>query len=53
MVKDVDRIKVIGDHRLWIRFEDGAEGEIDVARLIKFRGVMEPLESPEYFAGWK
>lgn len=50
MIKDVESVRVIGDHKLSIRFEDGAEGEIDVARLVAFTGIMEPLSSPEYFA---
>lgn len=41
-------VKVVGDHRLWLRFEDGAEGEVDLSRD-DWRGVFAPLEDQEYF----
>lgn len=38
-----------GAHRVWLRFNDGLEGEIDLAGA--FRGpVFEPLKDPSYFA---
>lgn len=39
---------VVGDHRLMLRFEDGAEGEVDFSGL-PWNGVFEPLEDPDYF----
>ena len=39
-----------GGHRLYLRFDDGAEGEIDLAELIQFTGVFEELEDPTEFA---
>jgi Protein of unknown function (DUF2442) len=44
----VTAVKVVGDHRLRLAFEDGAEGEIDLSSW-RWRGVFEPLEDPEYF----
>lgn len=41
-------VKVVGDHRLWLRFEDGAEGELDFAGR-SWRGVFAPLSDPEFF----
>ena len=38
-----------GGHRVWIRFNDGLEGEIDLSNAL--RGpVFQPLRDPEYFA---
>jgi hypothetical protein len=37
-------------HRLFIRFEDGVEGEIDFETLISFHGVFEPLKDPKEVA---
>jgi hypothetical protein len=30
-------------------FEDGASGEVDIASIIEFTGVFEPLRDEEYF----
>jgi hypothetical protein len=50
MLKDVVQVKAVGDHRLRLRFEDGVEGEVDVAALIPFEGVFAPLRDPAVFA---
>jgi hypothetical protein len=39
---------VVGDHRLRLSFEDGAEGDVDLANW-GWRGVFEPLADPAYF----
>jgi uncharacterized protein DUF2442 len=44
MLKEIIAVRAIGDHRLYLRFEDGAEGEIDLRRLVPFEGVFEPLQ---------
>jgi hypothetical protein len=41
-------VEVIGDHRLRLSFEDGAEGEIDLSSW-RWRGVFEPLADQSYF----
>ncbi len=46
---DVVEVKFVRDHIVWLRFEDGAEGEIDLAKSL--RGpVFEPLQDPAFFA---
>jgi hypothetical protein len=42
-------VTAVGDHRLHVRFEDGAEGEVDFAGM-QWKGVFAPLEDPRYFA---
>jgi hypothetical protein len=44
MLKDIVEARSVGGHRLYLRFEDGVEGEIDLETLIDFRGVFEPLK---------
>jgi hypothetical protein len=45
---DVIQVRHIRDHVLWIKFEDGSEGEVDLAQSL--RGpVFEPLHEIEYF----
>ena len=43
------RVEVIGDHRLRVAFEDGAEGEVDFSHH-HWNGVFAPLKNPAYFA---
>lgn len=49
MLKDVVEVRPLKDHRLHIRFEDGVEGEIDIASLISFDGVFASLRDPAVF----
>lgn len=46
---DVVEVKFVRDQIIWLRFEDGAEGEIDLSKSL--RGpVFEPLRDPAFFA---
>jgi hypothetical protein len=44
----VTAVDVVGEHRLHLTFEDGAEGELDFATW-RWRGVFEPLADVAYF----
>lgn len=50
MLQDIVAVEARDNYQLFIRFEDGAEGIIDISKLIKFTGVFEPLRNQEYFA---
>lgn len=50
MLKDIVSASSLGNHRRYIRFEDGVEGVVDLASLVNFRGVFAPLKDPAYFA---
>jgi hypothetical protein len=50
MMVDVIEVRPIGDHRIFVKFEDGVQGEVDVAALIRFEGVFAPLRDPARFA---
>ena len=50
MLKDIVAVKPLGEYRLYLRFEDGTEGIVDLAGRLAFRGVFEPLRDPAYFA---
>ncbi len=46
---DLVEARALGGHRVWLRFEDGLAGEIDLRR--RLRGpVFRPLLDAEYFA---
>jgi len=49
MLKDIIKVKSLENYRLYLRFEDDVEGEIDVTGLIDFVGVFAPLRNHEYF----
>jgi hypothetical protein len=50
MMVDVVEVRPLGGYRLFLRFEDGVEGEVDVSRLISFEGVFALLRDPARFA---
>ena len=50
MMVDVVEVRPLGGYRLFLRFEDGAEGEVDVSGLISFDGVFASLRDPARFA---
>jgi len=50
MLKDIVKVKPLKDFHLWLEFEDGANGEVDLRKLIKFKGVFEPLKDEAFFA---
>ncbi len=43
MLKDIVEVRPLDGYRLFLRFEDGAEGEVDLAKMIRFEGVFAPL----------
>lgn len=49
MLKDVTLVEPLAGFQLRLRFEDGAEGTVDVSTLVRFEGVFAPLLEPEYF----
>ena len=50
MLRDVIRVEPRGGYRLWLQFQDGIEGEIDLEPHLTFQGVFGPLRDPTYFA---
>ena len=50
MLKDVVEVRVLGGHRVHLRFEDGVQGELDLGRIIRFRGVFAALKDEREFA---
>ncbi len=46
MLVDVVEAVACGGTRLHLRFEDGVEGEVDLASLVELTGVFAPLRDP-------
>lgn len=49
MLKDVIEVRPLENYQLYLRFEDSVSGEIDVAELMEFTGVFEPLRDKNFF----
>jgi hypothetical protein len=47
-MNDVVEVRYVRDYTVWLRFQDGACGEVDIAPSL--RGpVFEPLRDPQFF----
>ena len=49
MWQDVVSVELKDGYRVFLRFEDGAAGIVDVAELVEFSGVFAPLRDRAYF----
>jgi hypothetical protein len=49
-LNDVVKVEPRGGYRLWLQFQDGVGGEVDLEPLLNFQGVFAPLRDPAYFA---
>jgi len=50
MLKDIVAVKPLGEYRLYLRFEDGTEGIVDLAGHLAFRGVLSRCAIRRVFA---
>jgi Protein of unknown function (DUF2442) len=50
MLNDIIEVRPLGGYRLFLRFENGVEGEVDLADQIRFDGVFAALREPANFA---
>jgi hypothetical protein len=50
MLKDIVEVWPLDEYRLRVRFEDGVEGVVDVAAMVRFEGVFAPLRDRANFA---
>jgi Protein of unknown function (DUF2442) len=52
MLPRVREARYIANHTVWVRFSDGAEGEVDLTNEL-YGEVFEPLKAPEYFKNFR
>lgn len=50
MIRDVVEVKPLGEYRVHLRFDDGIEGDLDLATILRFEGVFAPLRDVREFA---
>ena len=48
MVPRIKDAKYVGNHTIWLRFADGAEGEVDLSSELNGE-VFEPLKNQDFF----
>jgi len=48
----VIQAKYRGDYKVWLSFNDGAEGEVDLASEL-YGEIFEPLKDKEFFKSFK
>lgn len=49
MLKDITEVHALENYQLRLKFEDGVEGVVDIAGLIRFTGVFALLKDQDYF----
>ncbi len=49
MLQDIIEVQTQENYQLYLKFEDGKEGIIDLSQLIDFTGIFEPLKDLDYF----
>ncbi|MGB3205386.1 MAG: DUF2442 domain-containing protein [Crinalium sp.] len=49
MLKDIIAVQPKTEYQLYLKFEDGSEGIVDISQLIKFTGVFADLQNIDYF----
>jgi hypothetical protein len=49
---DVIEARAVRDHVVWLRFQDGSEGEVDLSSAL-YGPVFEPLRDVAYFQTFK
>lgn len=50
MLIDVTEARAVANGRLYVRFADGVEGEVDLNGFVHWEGVFAPLRDPVRFA---
>jgi hypothetical protein len=49
MLEDVVEVRLLGGFRVYLRFEDRMQGEIDLQSVIEFKGISAPLRNEREF----
>lgn len=47
---DVIKVKVLKDYKLHLQFDDGIQGNVDISKLVPFKGIFEPLKDKKFFS---
>ena len=47
---DVTDVKVLSDYKLHLTFDDGMSGDVDISKLVSFKGIFERLKDKKFFS---
>ncbi len=50
MLNDIVEVRYLEGYRVFLRFDDGRSGELDLSPLLHFDGLFAPLRDRKYFA---
>ncbi len=50
MLYDIVEVKVIENYILYLRFENGMSGQVDISKIVPFEGVFSKFKDVVYFA---
>jgi len=50
LLREITNVQPLNDRRLQLRFDDGTEGIVDVAKCVSFTGVFAPLADRAEFS---
>ena len=50
MLYDIIEVKVIKNYTLYLSFENGVQGEVDISKIVPFKGLFSKLRDKEYFS---
>ncbi len=48
-LNDIVEVRPLDDYRVFLRFEDGVDGEVDIAEQVSFDGIFAPLRDRQMF----
>jgi hypothetical protein len=49
MLYDIVEVKVIKNYVLYLRFENDIYGEVDISKIVPFKGIFTKLKNLDYF----
>lgn len=47
---DETGVEVLKDYRVRLQFDDGCCGEVDISKIVPFKGIFEPLIDKNFFS---
>ncbi|GAB4396688.1 MAG: DUF2442 domain-containing protein [Anaerolineales bacterium] len=50
MLKDIVQVRPLPNFCLWLQFEDGVQGIVNLREIVPFTGIFEALQNPQFFA---
>lgn len=52
-LKYVTDAEYVKDYRVWLKFNDGKSGEVDLSKRLTWDGVFKPLKNVNFFKNFK